>query len=82
MTDEELTRTWTTLDPTAARLRRIDARVSDWLDAHDTSLAAEWISLFRVAPFGALGLAAASAVAIVAVSPILWFARAIAVALM
>jgi hypothetical protein len=82
MNDEELTGAWTTLDPTAAQLRRIDARVSGWLEAHDTSLAAEWIALFRIAPFGALGLAAASAVAIVAVSPILWFARALAGVLM
>jgi hypothetical protein len=82
MNDEELTGVWTTLDPTAAQLRRIDARVSGWLEAHDTSLAAEWIALFRIAPFGALGLAAASAVAIVAVSPILWFARALAGVLM
>ncbi|MCC7043111.1 MAG: hypothetical protein IT183_04570 [Acidobacteria bacterium] len=82
MNDEELTGTWTTLDPTTAQLRRIDARVSEWLKAHDTSLAAEWISLFRIAPFGALGLAAASVVAIVAVSPLLWFARAIAGVLM
>lgn len=82
MNDEELTGAWTTIDPTATQLRRIDARVFEWLEAHDTSLAAEWIALFRIAPLGALGLAAASAVAIVAVSPILWFARAIAGALM
>jgi hypothetical protein len=78
MNDEQLVGAWTGLDPTPMQLRRIDARVTGWLEAHDTSLLAEWLALFRVAPFGALGLAAASAVAIVAVSPMLWFARAIA----
>jgi hypothetical protein len=82
MNDEELVGVWTSLDPTAMQLRRIDARVTGWLEAHDTSLAAEWLTLFRVAPFGALALAAASAVAIVAASPMLWLARALAGALM
>lgn len=82
MTDHELIDTWTSLDPTAAQLRRVDARVSGWLEASDTSLAAEWLALFRVAPFGALGLATAGAVAIVVVSPVLWFARALAAVLM
>ena len=50
----------------------------EWLDAHDSSLGAEWIALFRFAPLGTFGLAAASAVALLAVSPLLWFARAIA----
>jgi hypothetical protein len=82
MNDEELTGVWTSLDPTAEQVRRIGARVSEWLDAHDTSLVTEWLALFRIAPFGVLGLAAASAVAIVAVSPIFWFVRALAEVLM
>jgi hypothetical protein len=82
MNDEELTAAWTTLSPAATELRRIDARVAEWLEAHDTSIAAEWLALFRVAPFGAFALVAASAVAVIAVSPIFWFARAMAGVLM
>ena len=77
MTDEELGDAWTTLTPTVRRRRRIDARVSAWLEARDTPLAAEWLGLFRVAPFAALGLATVSAVSIVAATPLVWFARAL-----
>ena len=77
MNDEELVDAWTALEPTALQLRRIDARVSAWLDARDTSLAAEWLGLFRVAPFSALGLATVSAVSVVTATPLVWFARAL-----
>ena len=77
MTDEELGNAWTTLTPTEPRRRRIDARVSAWIEARDTPLAAEWVGLFRVAPWTALGLATSSAVAIVAATPLVWLARAL-----
>ena len=77
MNDEVLDQAWTTLEPTGHRRRRIDARVFEWLDARDTPLAAEWLGLFKVAPLSALGLAAASAVSIVAAPPLVWFARAL-----
>ena len=77
MTDEELGDAWTTLTPTVSRRRRIDARVLAWLEARDTPLAAEWLGLFRVAPWAALGLATASAVAIAAATPLVWLARAL-----
>jgi hypothetical protein len=78
MNDEDLTEAWTTLDPADTQRRRIASRVFAWLDAHDTSLAAEWLTLIRIAPFGTLGLVAASAVVLLFVSPIFWFARALA----
>ena len=53
MNEEDLTLTWTTLNPGSAQRRRIDARVSSWLDAHDTSLASEWLGLFKIAPLPA-----------------------------
>lgn len=81
MNEEELGNVWTTLEPTVSQLRRMDTRLVAWLDAHDTSLAAEWLGFVRVAPFAALGLAAASAVAIGATTPVLWLARALAGAL-
>ena len=77
MNDEALGHAWTTLEPTGHRRRRIDAQVSAWLDARDTPLAAEWVGLFRVAPFSAFGLAAVSAVSIVTATPVVWFARAL-----
>ena len=77
MNDEELAEVWTVLHPAMEQRRRIDARVSDWLEAHDTSLAAEWFGLFRMAPVSALGLVAASAVSIATAPPLIWLARAL-----
>ena len=76
MTDDELSGVWTAFDPTVIRRRRIDARVSAWLEAHDTPIAAEWLGLFTVAPFATLGLVTVSALAI-ALTPLAWLARAL-----
>jgi len=75
MNDEELAIDWTTLRPTVRQRRRIDAHVFAWLEARDTPLAAEWLGLFRVAPFSAVGLIAVSAVAIATATPLAWLAR-------
>ena len=48
-----------------------------WLEAHDTSLAAEWLALLRVSPFAAVGLGAVSAVSIATAPPFIWLARAL-----
>jgi hypothetical protein len=77
MNDEVLARAWTTLQPTAHQRQRIDARVGAWLEARDTTLAAEWLGLFRVEPLAAVGLAAASAVAIATAPPLIWLALAL-----
>jgi hypothetical protein len=77
MNDEELGDAWTTLRPTVRQRRRIDAHVFAWLEARDTPLAGEWVGLFRVAPFAALGLATVSVVSIVVATPLVWFARAL-----
>lgn len=76
MNDEEIGETWRTLEPDAGSRRRIERRVFAWLDAHDTPLAAEWVSLFRTTPFAAFGLATVSAFSIVA-TPLVWFAGAL-----
>ena len=68
---------WTALEPARQQRRRIEARVFAWLEARDTALAAEWLELFRVAPFSALGLATVSAVSVVTATPLVWFARAL-----
>ena len=77
MNDEELGGVWTTLEATGRQRRRIDARVLGWLEARDTPLVAEWLGLFRVAPFSAVGLAAVSAVSIATTAPFFWLARAL-----
>ena len=77
MNDDALGGVWTTLQPTVRQRRRIDARVYAWLEARDTPLAAEWLGLFRVAPFSAAGLLAVSAVSVVAATPLVWLARAL-----
>ena len=77
MNDEALGNAWTTLEPAGHRRRRIEARVSAWLEARDTPLAAEWLGLFKGAPLPALGLATGSAVAIAAAPPLVWFALAL-----
>jgi hypothetical protein len=77
MNDEELGGVWMTLQPTVRQRRRIDARVFAWLEARDTPLAAEWLGLFRVAPFSAVGLVAVSVVATATAPPFVWLARAL-----
>jgi hypothetical protein len=77
MNDEEIGGVWTTLQPTPDQRRRIDARVFEWLEARDTPLVAEWIGLFKVAPFSAVGLVFASAVSLATAPPLLWLARAL-----
>ena len=42
MNDEEIVGAWTTLEPPMLQRRRMDVRVSAWLEASDVSLAAEW----------------------------------------
>ena len=75
--DEELGAVWTTLQPTVRQRRHIDARVSAWLDARDTPLAAEWFGLFRAAPLSAIALVAVGAISVVTATPLFWLARAL-----
>lgn len=77
MNDEELGGAWMTLQPTVQQRRRIDARVFAWLEAREAPLAAEWLELFRVAPFSAAGLVAVSAVSMATATPLVWLARAL-----
>ena len=77
MNDEELAGTWTTIEPTVHQRRRIDGHVFEWLEARDTTLAAEWLGLLRLAPFSAAGLVAASAVTVATAPPVIWLALAL-----
>ena len=75
MNDDELGAVWTALQPSGPQRRRIDARVAGWLEARDTALVAEWLGLFRTAPFSTAGLVAASAISIATAPPLVWLAR-------
>jgi hypothetical protein len=78
MNDDEIGAVWiAALQPTTLQRHRIEARVFAWIEASDTSLAAEWLGLFRVAPFSAVGLVTVSAIAIAVTSPLLWLASAL-----
>ena len=77
MNDEEPGGDWTTLEPTRSQRRRIDARVFGWLEARDMPLAAEWLGLFRAAPFSAAGLVAVSALSIATAPPFVWLVRSL-----
>jgi hypothetical protein len=77
MDEPDLERVWTTLDPTLDQRRRMSLRVADWIEAHNTPLAAEWLGLIQVRPFTALGLAAVSVLSIITATPILWFVRSL-----
>jgi hypothetical protein len=77
MNEDDFGGLWAALEPDARSRRRIDARVGGWLEAHDTTLAAEWLALFRFEPIAAVGLVGVSAVALITTTPLLWLARAL-----
>ena len=75
MNDQQLDAAWTTLTPDARQRDRIEAHIATWLDAADTSVAAEWLGLFRVAPATAFSLVVVCALAILATTPFGMLAR-------
>ena len=77
MNEEPLAGHWETLAPEVRQRQRMEGRVFGWLEAHDTSLAAEWLSLIKVAPVAALGLGTISAVSIATAPPFIWLVRAL-----
>jgi len=72
MSEEKLSIEWSLLEPTAEQRRKMERRVLTWLEARETSLAAEWLGLVKLQPLEALGYAAASALALVLLTPIGW----------
>lgn len=74
MTEEKLSAHWAVLEPTARQRRRIERRVFDWLEARESSLAAEWLGMIRLHPIAGLALAAGSALALVILTPLGWLA--------
>jgi hypothetical protein len=67
---------WAALEPTAAQRRRIQARLHNWLDARETSLAAEWLGLFKLNPVTGFVFATVSACLVLITTPLGWLAIA------
>jgi hypothetical protein len=72
MNDTALTQLWSTLEPNGYERARIEDRVFEWVEASETSLLGEWLSLIKMNPLGGLGLTAASALSMVMLSPLGW----------
>jgi hypothetical protein len=67
---------WTALEPTPSQRRRIEARLRSWLDASETSLAAEWLGLLKLNPVTGFVFATVSACLVLITMPLGWLAIA------
>jgi hypothetical protein len=74
MNDAELVSLWSALEPSTHRRARIETRVFDWLEASETSIAAEWLALLKVEPLTALAYASIGGVALFLLTPVGWIA--------
>ena len=72
MNDTELMSIWSTLEPSTRRRARIETRVFEWLEASETSIAAEWLGLLKVEPLTALAYASVGAVSLLLLTPVGW----------
>ena len=72
MTDMELVATWSALEPSARRRARIETRVFEWLEASETSIAAEWLGLLKIEPLKALAYVSVGALSLALLSPVGW----------
>ena len=77
MTDAELMRLWSALEPNALQRARIETRLFEWLEASETSLVSEWLGLLKVEPLTALAYASVGAVALLVLTPIGWIATSL-----
>jgi hypothetical protein len=76
MNESEPGNTWAALEPTPSQRRRIEARVRGWLDARESSLAAEWFGLLKANPIARLSFAAVAAALVLITTPLSWLAFA------
>jgi hypothetical protein len=72
MNDTELMSLWSALEPGTRRRARIETRVFEWLEASETSIAAEWLGLIKVEPLMALAYASIGGVALFLLTPVGW----------
>ena len=74
MNDTELVSLWSTLEPSTRRRARIETRLFDWLDASETSIAAEWLGMLKVEPLTALAYASIGVISLFVLTPVGWLA--------
>ena len=74
MNDSELMNLWSALEPSGRQRARIETRVFEWLEASETSIAAEWLGLLKVEPLTALAYASVGAVSLYLLTPVGWIA--------
>ena len=74
MNDTELMNLWSALEPNGRQRARMETRVFEWLEASETSIAAEWLGVLKVEPLTALAYASVGAVALLFLTPIGWIA--------
>lgn len=72
MNDTELVSAWATLEPSPRRRARIETRVFEWIEASETTLAGEWLSLLKVEPLRALVFVSVGALPLVFLTPVGW----------
>jgi hypothetical protein len=72
MNDTELLNLWASLGPGPRRRARIETRVFEWLEANETSIAAEWLGLLKVEPLTVLAYASAGTLSLALLSPVGW----------
>jgi len=77
MNDTDLTRLWSALEPSRLQRARIENRVLEWLEASETSLLAEWLTLIKVETVAGLGFAAMGALSLAALTPLAWVAASL-----
>jgi hypothetical protein len=72
MNDTELVSACVALEPSPRRRARIETRVFEWIEASETTLAAEWLSLLKVEPLRALAFVSVGALSLVLLTPVGW----------
>jgi hypothetical protein len=72
MNDTELLNLWAAFEPNGRQRARIETRVFEWLEASETSIAAEWLGLLKVEPLTAFAYASVGAVSLVLLTPVGW----------
>ncbi|HEX5048298.1 MAG TPA: hypothetical protein VFX89_14350 [Gammaproteobacteria bacterium] len=77
MTDTEIERLWSALEPSTRRRARIETSVFEWLEAGEASLVGEWLGLLKVEPLTGFAYAAVGALSLVLLSPVGWILSAL-----
>jgi hypothetical protein len=77
MNEIELAGAWAALEPNPLQRQRIETRVREWLEARESSLAAEWLGLLKINPITGPGFAAVAVCLVLIATPLSWVAFSI-----